>query len=964
MPRDLHSAKFLTARNGRRLFKKLAVVGVTSAYLIAQCGLRDSGGIVAWSPGERGAPPRVLWSSANSETRAPAWITDTGVFTILTVFKIAGDTSFADPGNWNDDANKIEAIGHGGKGSPGSGSTRGGPGGGAGAYATRPNIPLKANNDFPVTVQIGAAGSGAVPTQFNYQQALTARRVQAYHGGDATTTTIGTGATITNCIPNNALSAGVGATPGGNGGARPGSSTPPGAGGGGAGGPNGGGSVGGSASASQGGTGGAADNSTVAGPAGKTGNANGAVGNSGTQFDASHGCGTGGGGGGTTAGNLGGVGGNYGGGGAGNSGNSGAAQNGAAGLLVISWTPLAQGVLAKTLDGLTRSASGTVVWPEDTGALAQTLAGLTPSITGTAPETDGALARTLADLTRDLRGGVEAKGSTVQTLAGLTRDTDAGVEVKGSTAQILAGLTRSIAGVVLSPQAEGALTQTLSPITRAAAGAVEVKGAEAKQLAPVAITAAGTAPKTDGSLTQTLAGLTRALAGAVEAKAVTTRTLADLTRSAAGKVDVKGTEAKALAPATIVAAGKSETHGAANPVLAALSSTAPGKVSLSGQLERTLAGALLSSEAHIGNPPVEASLARTLQPLSGSAGGVLPVRGAAGPTLAPLGEVAEAVTPIAGRLAQALGGAILQASGIAPLSGQAAMALAPLQSVAAGAIELLGAGGADLAPLTIQSRGAVGLHPVYLGEATVTARGKVDVKGTEAGGLAAVQPGAAGRARWPRRSLADLAISAGCRAFGRRLRYIPGGIGEGIDIVAEFNEAYRSADPRTGVPLVGVIRALSVRRADLPTDPNQGDIIHLDDAVFRVTDPRNEGGGAWLLTLRRISSNEGSIRTWPLADLAIRAGRDTFGQPDILYRAGGTGPEISITAEFIENWQDADTRAGVEVAATHKVVALREDDLPAAPHQGDTFNIDGVLYRVAEPRNEGEGAWVCILRRA
>lgn len=319
--------------------RRLRALGTGFAVsLMALAGLdQNIGGKVAWLDNPGG--PFVLWSSPDSNERNPSWIDEAPIAALITVYKVAGDTTFVDPGNWNDSNNTIQAIGRGGNGSIGSGTTRGGPGGGGAAFAMRTNVALSANGDFPVTLAVGNTGS-AITTSFN--TAHSGRDVVADFGRNSSTTTAGAGGTIANSIPNSALSGGNGATAGASGGTRPGAGIVPGSGGGGAGGPAGAGSTGGSASSTQGGAGGNANNSTTAGPAGATGNNNGTTGNHGTEFDGTHGCGTGGSGGGTTSGNLGGPGGTYGGGAAGNSGNSGAAQAGGAGLIIITYVALPQ----------------------------------------------------------------------------------------------------------------------------------------------------------------------------------------------------------------------------------------------------------------------------------------------------------------------------------------------------------------------------------------------------------------------------------------------------------------------------------------------------------------------------------------------------------------------------------------------------------------------------------------------
>lgn len=304
---------------------KLPGLGAAGAVaLMAMAGLSPlTGGKVVWSPPHN----TVVWASPNSEQLIPDWVRLFPIPLVTTVFKVTGDTSFADPGTWNDTNNLVEIIGHGGNGSPGSAVNRGGPGGGSACYAFRANIPVLANGDFPIAVAVFAGGSGSgINSTFNASHV--ARSVAARGGNNATTTTPGAGGTGFVGDGNNVGRAG---------GARPTAGIIPGAGGGGAGGPNGSGVAGGAASATTSGAGGDADGSVVLGPAGTTLDGPGANGNSGTEWT-SKGCGTGGAGGGIASGDAGGNGGNYGGGGGGGGG-LGSGGIGGDGLIIISWGP-------------------------------------------------------------------------------------------------------------------------------------------------------------------------------------------------------------------------------------------------------------------------------------------------------------------------------------------------------------------------------------------------------------------------------------------------------------------------------------------------------------------------------------------------------------------------------------------------------------------------------------------------
>jgi hypothetical protein len=189
------------------------------------------------------------------------------------------------PGDWNGAANKIECIGAGAS-----------PGGGA-AYANSINVALTPSGT--ASYEIAAPGVG--DTWFN--AATLGASVCGAKGASGTT-----GGQSSGCVFNNFANSGGNAASNG---------------GGGAGGPSG---AGGNAS---GNTGGAADGGAVAGAT--AGN----PGNSGTEFDATHGCGSGGGG--DAGSGAGGNGGLYGGGG------GGAAENpggGAQGIIVITYAPV------------------------------------------------------------------------------------------------------------------------------------------------------------------------------------------------------------------------------------------------------------------------------------------------------------------------------------------------------------------------------------------------------------------------------------------------------------------------------------------------------------------------------------------------------------------------------------------------------------------------------------------------
>ena len=248
-------------------------------------------------------------------------------------------TTITVPSDWNTANNKIEVIGGGqnGTNSTSSGSTAG-PGGAGGHYAKNTNVSLTPGGS--VSIQVGTNNPAtSVGTAGDTWVSSTAT-LQAIGGGSS--------------------SADVGSTKfaGGAGGLK-GSSYGGGGGGGGAAGPNGAGTAGenGAAAGSHGAAGGNADNNTVTGPAAPASTAGSVVGNSGTEFGASFGSGTGA----AAAGSdvpsctlaAGSNGGNYGGGGSGATGDTGSANcNGGLGihgLIIMTYTPVSLFILSPSV---------------------------------------------------------------------------------------------------------------------------------------------------------------------------------------------------------------------------------------------------------------------------------------------------------------------------------------------------------------------------------------------------------------------------------------------------------------------------------------------------------------------------------------------------------------------------------------------------------------------------------------
>lgn len=395
---------------------------------MALAGLHPGlGGKVIWSPRDN----VVVWSSPDSDARSPDWTYFAPIPLVTTVFKVAGNTSFANPGDWNDASNKIECMGSGGSGSPRNSATRGGTGGGGGAYAARVNVSLLASGDFPVTISVPNPGLG---TKTNFNAAHAGREVVADAGISGTTGGIaGTGGKAVNSIGD----AGK-VFSGGNGVASVAANANGGSGGGAAG-PNGNGSNGGAITGAN--PGGAADNSTVAG-----GSAN-AAGNSGTEFDGTHGCGSGAGT--TTSAGSGHVGGDYGGGGSGANDSASGNLGGLGGhaLIIITYTPIVtvSGSVSETgnaasTQSATVKASRTVA---ETGSAASTQSA-TVAVSGSIAET-GAAASTQSAATK-VPGSLAESGAAVATQRAIV-NTARGVAESGSAADIPSAAVRAVGSV-------------------------------------------------------------------------------------------------------------------------------------------------------------------------------------------------------------------------------------------------------------------------------------------------------------------------------------------------------------------------------------------------------------------------------------------------------------------------------------------------------------------------------------
>lgn len=256
---------------------------------------------------------------------------------------LTSGTTWTVPADWNSASNTIEAIGAGGNGGNGATSQFGGSGtgGGGGAYASISNQTLTPSST--VNVQVGASKDSYLQDNSNSTVLL----AQKGTNGDTFGNSSGQG-------PSGGLaSASIGTVKynGGKGGDADGFGSSAGFG------ASGGGAAASAAGAGEAGVdtpagfngsaGGNVPSGATGGAGGVTGSSAAVVGGSGTEWDASHGSGAGGGGGyyqasvGGNGANGGSYGGGAGGGGAGNAGpgSNGVGGTGAQGIIVITYTP-------------------------------------------------------------------------------------------------------------------------------------------------------------------------------------------------------------------------------------------------------------------------------------------------------------------------------------------------------------------------------------------------------------------------------------------------------------------------------------------------------------------------------------------------------------------------------------------------------------------------------------------------
>jgi len=98
-----------------------------------------------------------------------------------------------------------------------------------------------------------------------------------------------------------------------------------------------------------------------------------------------------------------------------------------------------------------------------------------------------------------------------------------------------------------------------------------------------------------------------------------------------------------------------------------------------------------------------------------------------------------------------------------------------------------------------------------------------------------------------------------------------------------------------------------------------------------------------------------------IADAALTATRDVFGEAVTYTPSGGSGE--SITAIFEEAYEEVVLQGDVAVSATGPMCSVRIADLSQSPVAGDTITRSSVVYTVEDVRVDGGGGADLALSR-
>ena len=99
-----------------------------------------------------------------------------------------------------------------------------------------------------------------------------------------------------------------------------------------------------------------------------------------------------------------------------------------------------------------------------------------------------------------------------------------------------------------------------------------------------------------------------------------------------------------------------------------------------------------------------------------------------------------------------------------------------------------------------------------------------------------------------------------------------------------------------------------------------------------------------------------------LATGLLGAATRCLGEP-VVYVAQGY-PSVTIQAVYDSLFQEIDGSTGAVVVSEKPSIGVRDEDLPAAPSQGDTLTVFGVEFKVIEVQSDGQGGSKLLLHTA
>jgi len=98
----------------------------------------------------------------------------------------------------------------------------------------------------------------------------------------------------------------------------------------------------------------------------------------------------------------------------------------------------------------------------------------------------------------------------------------------------------------------------------------------------------------------------------------------------------------------------------------------------------------------------------------------------------------------------------------------------------------------------------------------------------------------------------DSLLHTAVRAFGESAQYQPlkGG---SYTLCGVFDRNFEQVDPDTQIVIASNVPMFGVNLNEMFEKPQQGDLLSIDEEVFRVTDSQEDGQGGATLILQKVS---------------------------------------------------------------------------------------------------------------